>query len=329
MKLERRIYCIEGHWDDGDGNVEPSVEPMLQQMRNMDLWPYARRDCATVQELQFFLDKEWYRRCREGSILYLATHGWNGGISLSEGQDVTLEQLALFLGADGAQGCLVHFSGCRVMNAEERRLQDFMASTNAAAITGYKREAGWTSTLVPGGRGAPALALELLLFSSIRTQAIDLGDGRSFGRLRSLVADLHERFPDCGLDLLPRPPNDAELAGKDLEPGVLDGVLDAAPVDRRGIEIHGDKTVVEPGGRGCDANAARQRVLHTRDAPFALHSFDRKFQPFHGSFLPRSSATAHSGRFYCAARQRRSNSELPTTLTLDSAIAAAARVGLR
>ena len=30
MKLEKRIYCIEGHWDYGRREIEPSVEPMLK-----------------------------------------------------------------------------------------------------------------------------------------------------------------------------------------------------------------------------------------------------------------------------------------------------------
>ena len=207
MKLARRIYCIEGHWDYGDREVEPSVEPILQLMANMDLWPsYGRRDCATKQELQFFLGDEWYRRCEEQSVLYLATHGWDGGITLSEGQDVPLEELAGYLEPDGAEGCLVHFSGCEVMKAKESQLRDFMARTKAAAISGYTKEAGWTSALEAGVRGAPALALELLLFSTLKTQAIDLRDGRSFGRLHPLAADLRKRFPDCGFKLRTRPP---------------------------------------------------------------------------------------------------------------------------
>ena len=193
MKLEQRIYCVEGIWDWGSREVEPSVEPMLQQMRNMGLWPYVRRDCATEQELEFYLKTEWWR-CKLGSCLYLATHGWAEGISLSEGRDVTLEQLALCLGEQGAEGCLVHFSGCEVMQ-DEARVREFMTRTNAAAVSGYTKEGGWTSAT-----DAPTLALELLLFSTIRTDGIDLTNGR----LRALAANLAERFSDCGFELLTR-----------------------------------------------------------------------------------------------------------------------------
>lgn len=205
VKKASRIYCIEGHWGYGDREVEPSVEPILQLMANMDLWPYVRRDCATKPELEFFLREEWCRRCEEQSVLYLATHGWDGGITLSEGQDVPLEELAVYLEPDGAEGCIVHFSGCEVMKARESQLRDFIANTKAAAISGYTKEGGWTSALEPGGRGVPSLALELLLFSTIETLDINLSDGRSFGRLRALADDLDERFPDCGFRLLTRP----------------------------------------------------------------------------------------------------------------------------
>ena len=92
MKLERRIYCIEGHWDYGNREVEPSVEPILEQMRNLDMWPYARRDCATIEALDYFAYWEW-PRCKLGSILYLATHGASGTVWLSQDHPVTLEQL--------------------------------------------------------------------------------------------------------------------------------------------------------------------------------------------------------------------------------------------
>ena len=77
MKKERRIYCIEGHWDYGNTEVEPSVEPILQMLQKHGVWNYTRRDCATQEELQFWLKYEW-KRCKPGSILYIASHGSAG-----------------------------------------------------------------------------------------------------------------------------------------------------------------------------------------------------------------------------------------------------------
>ena len=58
MTLEKRIYCIEGVWNYGDREVEPSVEPLLDMLRRQDLWAYVRRDCATTGELKHYLYHE-------------------------------------------------------------------------------------------------------------------------------------------------------------------------------------------------------------------------------------------------------------------------------
>ena len=68
MRLERRIYCIEGHWDYGKRTAEPSVEPMLKLLSDMGEWDYARRDCATKEEMKYWIEHEWCR-CKHGSIL--------------------------------------------------------------------------------------------------------------------------------------------------------------------------------------------------------------------------------------------------------------------
>lgn len=192
MKLAKRVYCIEGHWNYGKREVEPSVEPMLQLLRRMGQWEYARRDCATVDEFDYFLDHEW-NRCKEGSILYIAAHGEPGVIWLSDEQSQGLDTLAAK--AD-CSGCLVHFSSCSVLDVDEKRLLDFMTKTGASCVSGYEVDTGWADFTYP-----PAIALELLLFSSIWMEKIDLTDGRSARRLRKLGEKLQGKFKECGFQL--------------------------------------------------------------------------------------------------------------------------------
>ena len=47
----------------------------------------------------------------------------------------------------------------------------------------------------------PAIALEMMLFSSIAQEGIDLTDGKSANKLAKLCADLKGRFPECEFDL--------------------------------------------------------------------------------------------------------------------------------
>ncbi len=202
MKLEQRIYCLEGVWGYGDREVEPSVEPLLEMLRRQGLWDHVRRDCATTAELKHYLSHEW-PRCKIGSVLYLATHGDQGAIRLSDDEPLGLDTLGELLDSGQCEDCLVHFSGCHVLAGDEhatnRRIKMFLDKTGAMGVSGYAAAAGWTDTL-----WAPAAALELLLFSSIKVQDIDLNDGRHFRRLSKIVKSLQGQFADCEFDLYTR-----------------------------------------------------------------------------------------------------------------------------
>ena len=189
MLLEKRIYCIEGHWDYGKREVEPSVEPVLQMLRSLGQWAYARRDCATVEEMNYWIEQEWTQRCKEGSLLYFATHGESGEIWLSANQSLPLAGIK----AD-CTNSWVHFGGCNVLDVPCETIRGFMEQSGATVVSGYAVETGWTDT-----KSAPALALELMLFSSITDILLD--DGRSRRRLNSIGEDLGKRFQDCGFRL--------------------------------------------------------------------------------------------------------------------------------
>lgn len=190
------IYCVEGHWHEADDpTVEPTVEPLLQMLHRRGLWNYVRRNAATDGELFYWMRNEWYK-CAEGSILYFATHGGEGEIWLSsDGQhysSIPLEKLAEI----DCSGCLVHFSGCSTLACDEERIRFFMEKSGASAVSGYRTDVGWTSRSWP-----PAALLDLMLFSMIGDEQIDLCDGRSRRRLPSLAEELQSRFPDCCFDL--------------------------------------------------------------------------------------------------------------------------------
>ena len=202
MTKEQRIYCIEGVWGYGDREVEPSVEPLLEMLRRQGLWDHVRRDCATSAELKHYLSHEW-SRCKVGSVLYFATHGDPGTIWLSDDECLGLDTLGKFLDGGECEHCLVHFGGCRILGGDEhaanRSIKTFMDKTGAMGVSGYRADTGWTDTL-----WAPAAALELLLFSSIKMQDVDLSDGRYFKRLSKIVRSLQDQFADCEFDLYTR-----------------------------------------------------------------------------------------------------------------------------
>ncbi len=191
MRLERRIYCIEGHWDYGKRTAEPSVEPMLKLLSDMGEWDYARRDCATEEEMKYWIKHEWCR-CKHGSILYIASHGRQGGVSLSNELNLGLGRVADLVG--DCEGRMVHFGGCRVLNVKEDVVRKFMMDTRAVVVSGYRNIVGWTDA-----KWRPGIALELLLFSSVGRY--NLSDGRSVRGLESVREKLKARFDDCKFEL--------------------------------------------------------------------------------------------------------------------------------
>ena len=203
MKLQKRIYCIEGHWNYGNEEVEPSVEPVLQTLQNMELWNYARRDCATVDEFKFWLEHEW-TMCDAGSIFYLASHGSTGCISLADQASVDIGELAGWM-LDACKDKWVHFGCCSIFSGKggEKAVRGFMKSTGAACVSGYTRNVGWLNML--DKTYPPASALELMLFAS--TASVNFKDGRSVKpRMDRIEGHFKENeiFQDCGFQICTR-----------------------------------------------------------------------------------------------------------------------------
>ncbi len=192
MKLKKRIYCIEGVHDWGDGEVEPTVEPILNQLQETGAFEYLRRTSATAAELKYRLGEEWLGYCAKGSVLYFATHGGPDQVWLSEKEVVGLLTLKEWL---DCKGCHIHFGGCCTFGKRNHNLQDLMECTAATSVSGYATESGWL------GRDAPAQALELHLFALLAEANIASAKGRK-KRLENTKSEINHRFRDCKFRML-------------------------------------------------------------------------------------------------------------------------------
>lgn len=202
------IYCLQGVWRDDHDPVDkrsrdPSVEPILQYLKQNEYWDFRYRDVATKAELAYYLDKEW-SLCTEGSILYLPTHGSPGCISLSTENDVYLiedlkpasdpkedDDLVSLFNSWSQENCHIHFGGCAVMKNADQWVEDFLSSTGAAVVSGFKQDnIGWSDLELPG------VLVEAMLFSALSD--VNYHDGRSYvKRLQKIKRHMDERFDDC------------------------------------------------------------------------------------------------------------------------------------
>ena len=202
MKKAKRIYCIEGHLEWGNREIERTVEPMLQLLRGTGYWEdCVYRRCVSVDECRFCLETEW-ERCGDGSILYFATHGGPGEVWLSGApgeprcQVVALDTIAAW-GIDCGSS-LVHFGCCSVFagngtNDGEAKVRAFMKATDAAYASGCAVDADWLEINAP-----PALALELTFFGSISALGVDMSNGMHAARMGNLAENLGSLFTSKG-----------------------------------------------------------------------------------------------------------------------------------
>ena len=197
METKKRIYCIEGVHDWGDGEVEPTVEPMLELLQRMGYWDYLHRTCGTMAELEYRLKTEWKECCEKGSVLYFCTHGGPDQIWLrSDDEAVGLLTLKEWL---DCEGCHIHFGGCDTFSRGDYNLTDLMNHTNAASISGYATECDWI------GQIAPALTLELQFFGLLKEKVNIARNSKSRPKeLRKIRATITDRFSDCAFNMLVR-----------------------------------------------------------------------------------------------------------------------------
>lgn len=154
------IFCLEGLWD-CDLKKKSSTRPILDLLSINTETPYIHKDCATNEELEYYLDT-WVQEEYSGyPILYLAFHGAEAEIS-SGNCTYNLEQLADKL-KNKCQKKLIMFGSCSVLNIDKRYLKNFLERTKAFAICGYKIDVNWmTST-----------AFELLLLHTLQENVFD------------------------------------------------------------------------------------------------------------------------------------------------------------
>ena len=192
----RRICCVEGFYEYGD--KEPTIKPMLELLSQWDYWPHVHMQCGTVHLAKAFLGEKW-NESDYNSVLFFATHGSAGSITLSESESISLGELA----RDGClsgqcEGCYVHFSACNVLE-DESAVRDFLQETGAAAVSGYRTDVGWAEN------DKPALPLDLMLLNQLYEKGIDFSDAKSFRpKLRKIELNLQRRFGDCQFRIVQR-----------------------------------------------------------------------------------------------------------------------------
>ncbi len=192
-----RVCCVEGLYE--YGCEEPSIKPMLELLSQWGYWPHVHVQCGTVDLASAFLREKW-NESAYGSVLFFATHGSPGCITLSESNEewINLGDLAVVL-SDQCEECYVHFSACNVLQ-DKTAVDAFLRITGATAVSGYRTDVGWAES------AKPALPLDLMLLNQLWQAEIDFSNRRSFRpKLDKIELDLQRRFGDCQFEIVQKP----------------------------------------------------------------------------------------------------------------------------
>lgn len=172
------IFCIEGIWED-DLRKKSSIRPILELLENHQNIPFIYHDCATFEELEYFVNKWSLQRYQNYPILYFAFHG-NPNEIMFGNKPYSLDQLADIL-YNKCKNSVIIFGSCSTLAIDKRHLNRFLKATGALAICGYKNSVDWLEST----------AFEMLLLFYLQENKFD---GRGIVSITKKVTNLSKNF---------------------------------------------------------------------------------------------------------------------------------------
>jgi len=174
------IFCIEGLWDP-DLRVGSTVRPVLELLRLHEDVQYIHREYATREEFVFYVEKWTQKRYEAYPILYLTSHGREGGIELG-GEFYSIDELAELL-MSKCSNRVILFSSCTTLKLPKDKLLHLLKQTGALLVCGYRVDVDWMRST----------AFELLLFSKMQEHEFS---GRGVDAIAREADKLSKSFPD-------------------------------------------------------------------------------------------------------------------------------------
>jgi hypothetical protein len=142
------IFCLEAEWFGLRSSV--SVRPALEFLRASDFRvPFIHRDVATRAELEHYLRKWLQQAHSDFPVLWLSIHTRRGlllpGDVRRRDEKMDFDDLEQRL-AGQCSGRMIHFGGCRTIDLPRERIQRFLRTTRAVAVSGFLEEVDWSES---------------------------------------------------------------------------------------------------------------------------------------------------------------------------------------
>ena len=179
---KKGIYCLEGLWDHHNIQDKSTVLPILDLLEKRNYCDYIYHDCATKEEIEFFLEK-WKLKSVSDKfpILYFAFHGEEGSIFLCNKKKYTIAELGDFLEGK-CFGKVIYFGSCSTLKIENKIIKGFLEKTGAIAAIGYKTDVDWIQSA----------ACDLFVFEALQHDKLDSkGIEKIYKKIVSDYGNLH------------------------------------------------------------------------------------------------------------------------------------------
>lgn len=182
---KKGIYCLEGLWNQQNIQDKSTVLPLLDLLEKTGHCPYLYHDCATKSEVEFYFDKWKNKTINEKyPILYLAFHGEEGCISISQSEKYTLDELGDSL-ENKCIGKIIYFGSCSTLNIDKRIINRFLQITGAIAVIGYKSDIDWIKSA----------ACDLFVFEALQYDKLDTkGIIKMYKEIVTDYGNLHQKL---------------------------------------------------------------------------------------------------------------------------------------
>jgi hypothetical protein len=137
QNYNKNVFCLEGDWqkDLRDNSSVRAALIFLQQ--NLPI-KYIYKQCATRENLDYYLSIWKQRKYSSYSIGYFAFHGQPESIQVGK-EFVTLAELGDML-HDSCRDKIIHFGSCKTLNTDRKNIEKFLESTGALCVCGFETE---------------------------------------------------------------------------------------------------------------------------------------------------------------------------------------------
>lgn len=177
----KNVFCLEGLWDN-NLKITSSVEPILSLLhKQYPRFQYIHMTCATVTEFKFYINKWIQKRYCDFPILYLAFHGEEKKIKLSDG-NVEIKELSQILQRQ-CKNRMIVFSSCSTLKIDKRIIKSFIKNTGCLAVCGYRTDVAWIKSA----------AFDMLLIEGMQDNEFS---GRGINAIENYLNGLSKSFPD-------------------------------------------------------------------------------------------------------------------------------------